>query len=83
MRWGRPAGRPVRGGSPSPGKGDPWPDPDSESLTRASEAAFDLGGDRFRVTTLTLRFRTLAFAEGRSRDHLTEDRSVVDLRGVL
>ncbi|MEU0332817.1 hypothetical protein [Streptomyces sp. NPDC006193] len=38
-------------------------DPDSEFLTHASEVAFDLGRDRFRVTALTLRSRTIAFTE--------------------
>ncbi|MEU8794568.1 hypothetical protein [Streptomyces sp. NPDC048643] len=38
-------------------------DLDSKFLTHASEAAFDLGRDSFRVTTLKLRPRTIEFTQ--------------------
>ncbi|MFF3614858.1 hypothetical protein [Streptomyces sp. NPDC002580] len=38
-------------------------EPDSEFLTRVSEVAFDLGQDRFRLTSLGLRSRTMEFSE--------------------
>ncbi|WP_432159732.1 hypothetical protein [Streptomyces sp. NRRL F-5630] len=38
-------------------------DPDSEFLTHAAEVAFDLGGDRFRLTALRMRSRAVEFTE--------------------
>ncbi|NEA44558.1 hypothetical protein [Streptomyces sp. SID11385] len=38
-------------------------DADSAFLTHASEAAFDLGEDRFRLTTLRIHPRSVAFTE--------------------
>lgn len=37
--------------------------PDSEFLTHASEVAFELGLDRFRISTLTVRSRQITFTE--------------------
>ncbi|MET8556297.1 hypothetical protein ABZV64_15225 [Streptomyces sp. NPDC004959] len=38
-------------------------DPDGEFLTHAAEVAFDLGGDRFRLTALRMRSRAVEFTE--------------------
>ncbi|WNZ09442.1 hypothetical protein [Streptomyces sp. 11x1] len=37
--------------------------PDSEFLTHASEVAFELGLDRFRISALTIRSRQITFTE--------------------
>ncbi|MBT2510764.1 hypothetical protein J7I98_34075 [Streptomyces sp. ISL-98] len=37
--------------------------PDSEFLTRASEAAFELGADGYRLSTVTIKSRHIAFTD--------------------